>query len=84
MARICLGNFGERRIDCSLRKGGGGKGFGALTYFSYSGVDLGREMNWKRREADLGLVLQLKRVLPEEHLSLKLMLSGGECCNTTC
>lgn len=34
-------------------------------------------MNWKRREADLGLVLQLKRVLPEEHLSLKLMLSGG-------
>lgn len=41
-------------------------------------------MNWKRREADLGLVLQLKRVLSEEHLSLKLMLSGGECCNITC
>lgn len=33
--------------------------------------------DWKRREAELGLVLELKRVLPEGYLSLRLMLSGG-------
>lgn len=45
MARICLGNFGERRpLIVPYEKGVRGKGFGALTYFSYSGVDLGREM----------------------------------------
>lgn len=53
-----------------------GGGFGAITFFYIRVLILGGS-DWKRREAGLGLVLQIKRVLLERYLSLKLMLSGG-------
>lgn len=70
-----LGNFGEGDHGLFLMKRVGG-GFGAITFFYIRVLILGGS-DWKRREAGLGLVLQIKRVLLERYLSLKLMLSGG-------